>query len=91
MQFLSSLFFSFLFIKLTRFADSSPGGHCPIPVNLILDEFNNIGRIGGAPDGSDCQIFERDPFPRYPRDARCPEPWSAAEPVSKQPLGRNHR
>ena len=53
MQFLSSLFFSFLFIKLTRFADSSPGGHCPIPVNLILDEFNNIGRIGGAPDGSD--------------------------------------
>lgn len=53
MAFLSSLFFSFLFIKLTRFADSCPGGHCPIPVNLILDEFNNIGRIGGAPDGSD--------------------------------------
>ena len=53
MQFLSSLFFSFLFIKLTRFADSSPGGHCPVPVNLVLDEFNNIGRIGGAPDGSD--------------------------------------
>ena len=53
MAFLSSLFFSFLFIKLTRFADNSPGGHCPIPVNLILDEFNNIGRIGGAPDGSD--------------------------------------
>lgn len=53
MAFLSSLFFSFLFIKLTRYADSCPGGHCPIPVNLILDEFNNIGRIGGAPDGSD--------------------------------------
>lgn len=53
MAFLSSLFFSFLFIKLTRFADSCPGGKCPIPVNLILDEFNNIGRIGGAPDGSD--------------------------------------
>ena len=50
---LSSLFFSFLFIKLTRFADLSPGGRCPVPVNLILDEFNNIGRIGGAPDGSD--------------------------------------
>ena len=49
----SSLFFSFLFIKLTRFADLSPGGRCPVPVNLILDEFNNIGRIGGAPDGSD--------------------------------------
>lgn len=53
MAFLSSLFFSFMFIKLTRFADLSPGGHCPIPVNLVLDEFNNIGRIGGAPDGSD--------------------------------------
>lgn len=53
MAFLSSLFFSFLFIKLTRFADCSPGGRCPVPVNLILDEFNNIGRIGGAPDGSD--------------------------------------
>ena len=53
MAFISSLFFSFLFIKLTRFADNSPGGKCPIPVNMILDEFNNIGRIGGAPDGSD--------------------------------------
>ena len=53
MAFLSSLFFSFLFIKLTRFADSCPGGSCMIPVNLILDEFNNIGRIGGASDGSD--------------------------------------
>lgn len=53
MAFLSSLFLSFLFIKLTRFADCSPGGRCPVPVNLILDEFNNIGRIGGAPDGSD--------------------------------------
>lgn len=53
MAFLSSLFFSFLFIKLTRFADLSPEGRCPVPVNLMLDEFNNIGRIGGAPDGSD--------------------------------------
>ena len=53
LAFLSSLFFSFLFIKLTRFADSCPGGSCMIPVNLILDEFNNIGRIGGASDGSD--------------------------------------
>ena len=53
MAFISSLFFSFLFIKLTRFADNSPGGKCPVPVNMILDEFNNIGRIGGAPDGSD--------------------------------------
>ena len=53
MAFLSSLFFSFLFIKLTRFADSTPEMRCPVPVNLILDEFNNIGKLGGAADGSD--------------------------------------
>ncbi len=53
MAFLSSLFFSLMFIKLTWYADARPGGHCDIPVNLILDEFNNIGRIGGAADGSD--------------------------------------
>jgi type IV secretory pathway TraG/TraD family ATPase VirD4 len=64
---LSSLFFSFLFIKLTRFADLSPGGRCPVPVNLILDEFNNIGRIGGAPDGSD---FCRSPSVIRSRDIR---------------------
>ena len=53
LAFLSSLFFSFLFIKLTRYADSQTDGKCKVPVNLILDEFNNIGRIGGAADGSD--------------------------------------
>ncbi len=53
MAFLSSLFFSFMFIKLTRYADSRPGGRCDVPVNLVLDEFNNVGRIGGAEDGSD--------------------------------------
>ena len=53
MAFLSSLFFSFLFIKLTRYADATPDGRCAVPVNLIFDEFNNVGRIGGAPDGSD--------------------------------------
>ena len=53
MAFLSSLFFSFLFIKLVRYADSTPEQKCQVPVNLILDEFNNVGRIGGAADGSD--------------------------------------
>lgn len=53
MAFLSSLFFSFLFIRLTRYADSRTEGKCDVPVNLILDEFNNVGRIGGAADGSD--------------------------------------
>ena len=52
MAFMSSLFFSSLFIKLIGYADTCPDGRCPIPVNLILDEFNNIGRLGGT-DGSD--------------------------------------
>ena len=56
MAFLSSLFFSFLMIKLTRYADSC-GGKCPVPVNLVLDEFNNIGKLGGAEDGSDFTRF----------------------------------
>lgn len=53
MAFLSSLFFSFLFIKLVRYADATPEMHCKIPVNLIFDEFNNVGKLGGAADGSD--------------------------------------
>lgn len=53
MAFLSSLFFTFLFIKLTRYADSMPETRCKIPVNFILDEFNNIGKLGSAADGSD--------------------------------------
>ncbi len=45
LDFLSSLFFSFLFIKLVHFADSQPDGRCRIPVNIILDEGNNVGAI----------------------------------------------
>ena len=45
-DFLASLFFSFLFIKLVRFADAEGvDGQLPIPVNFILDEFPNIGAI----------------------------------------------
>ena len=43
--FLSSLFFAFLFIKLVRYADSTPEQRCKVPVNIILDEMNNIGTI----------------------------------------------
>lgn len=45
MDFLSSLFFSFLFIRLVRYADSTPEGRCKIPVNLVLEEANNCGTI----------------------------------------------
>ncbi|NYE57168.1 VirD4-like conjugal transfer protein, CD1115 family [Carboxydothermus ferrireducens] len=43
-DFLASLFFSFLFIKLVRLADSM-GKELDVPVNFLLDEFCNIGHI----------------------------------------------
>ncbi len=45
-DFLSSLFFSFLFIKLVRYADKHcVGGKLTIPVTFVCDEFPNIGTI----------------------------------------------
>ncbi len=45
-DFLSSLFFSFLFIKLVRFADRNyEGGKLPVAVNIIGDEWPNIGTL----------------------------------------------
>lgn len=45
-DFLASLFFSFLFIRLVRYADNyGEGGKLPVPVNLVMDEFPNIGAI----------------------------------------------
>lgn len=45
MGFLSTLFFTFLFIDLVRYADGPGHGHLDVPVNMILDEFPNIGQI----------------------------------------------
>lgn len=44
-DFLSTLFFSFLFIKLIKQADSNPDGRLKVETSFILDEFTNIGRI----------------------------------------------
>ena len=44
-DFLSSLFYTFLFIKLVRYADSQPNGKCDVDVFCFLDEFANIGQI----------------------------------------------
>jgi len=44
-DFLSTLFFSFCFIKLIKLADSMPDGKLPVETTLILDEFTNIGKI----------------------------------------------
>ena len=43
MDFLSSLFFSFLFMRLVRYADSRPKRRCDIPVNIVLEELNTMG------------------------------------------------
>lgn len=46
LDFLSALFFSIFFIKLTRFADTqTENGRCPVPVHFVLDEVLNIGKI----------------------------------------------
>lgn len=45
-DFLSSLFFSFLFIKLVRYADGEGiDGKLPVGVNFVMDEFPNLGVI----------------------------------------------
>ena len=48
-EFLSSLFFSFLFINLTRYADSMPERCCKVPVNIVFEELNNVGRLDSYP------------------------------------------
>ena len=48
-EFISSLFFSFLFIKLARYADSTPSQRCEVPVNIVFDEFNNVGALDTYP------------------------------------------
>ena len=45
-DFLSSLFFSFLFIKLVQYADKyCAGGKLTVPTTFVCDEFPNIGTI----------------------------------------------
>lgn len=48
-DFLSGLFFSFLFINLINLADGTSSGRCKIPVNFIMDEFPNIAKIPDFP------------------------------------------
>ena len=45
-DFLSSLFMTFVFIKLVRFADKhGVDGHLPVPVHILADELANTGAI----------------------------------------------
>lgn len=47
------LFFTFLMDSLLTYADKTSSGRCDVPVNFIMDEFNNIGKLGISVDGSD--------------------------------------
>jgi len=44
-DFIASLFYTFLFSKLVKYADSTPTGKCDNEVYCFLDEFANIGQI----------------------------------------------
>lgn len=44
-SFITTLFFSIMSVKLVKYADSLPDHRLPIPVNLVLDEFCNIGSL----------------------------------------------
>ena len=49
-DFLAALFFTLLFIRLVKYADTkTTAGKCDVPVNLLLDEFPNIGEIPDFP------------------------------------------
>lgn len=77
-DFLACLFFTLLFIRLVKYADTKTvSGTCDIPVNMILDEFPNIGEIPDFPkkiatvrsrDISICILFQSIPdlTERYP-------------------------
>lgn len=45
LDFISSLFFSMLFLRLVRFADAQPDGRCPVPVAIMLEEACTVGAI----------------------------------------------
>lgn len=47
MKFMSTLFFSFLFLDLADYADSLITRRLPIPVNVVLEEAANVGEIVG--------------------------------------------
>lgn len=46
---IASIFFSFLFIKIVEYADSQYVQHCDIPVNILLEEAPNVGKIPDFP------------------------------------------
>ena len=87
MAFLSSLFFSFLFIKLVRYADSTPELRCKVPSTSSSMSSTIMGKLGGAADGSDFARTLSVIRSRAIYVMLAAEPRSAPELVSQQSLG----
>ena len=54
---ITALFFTYLMRSITAYADSRDDMKCNVPVNFVLDEFNNVGKLGISADGSDFSRF----------------------------------
>jgi len=46
-DFVSTMFFSYLFLKSIQYADTKENGKTDVPIHFILDEFSQIGQIPG--------------------------------------------
>ncbi len=54
---ITALFFTCLMRGVISYADDLESKKCIVPVNFVLDEFNNVGKLGITPDGSDFSRF----------------------------------
>lgn len=45
MKFMGNLFFSLAFLDLVEFADRQKEKHCPVRVNMLIEEMINLGKI----------------------------------------------
>ena len=54
---ITALFFTCLMQSVLAYADKQPDKKCAVPVNFVLDEFNNVGKLGISADGSDFARF----------------------------------
>ncbi len=54
---ITALFFTCLMRSVLSYADKQQDKKCVVPVNFVLDEFNNVGKLGISADGSDFARF----------------------------------
>ena len=84
-DFLASLFLSFCFIKLVRYADKNcEGGKLPVPVHVLGEELTACGTISRP-----LPPFERHSFKKYLYELCVSELGGLAESVSAQSLAGN--